>query len=91
MANFVIGEPVSTAEATVLVDTQLAPGFHRFRLEVVNERGTVSPADEAVVEVTGRFFPGDPVEGPVLTNPEPIDIVPTRLASPPRRPRRRPK
>ena len=50
MAVFTPGVPVSTDDPVVAVE-QLPPGTHRFRLEVVDDAGNHSAADEVTVVV----------------------------------------
>lgn len=52
MTKFVVGVPVATEVPTVLVEAELKPGAHRFRLVVVRDDGRESPPDEAIVQVT---------------------------------------
>ena len=59
MAQFVAGQPITTSEPVITVDAGLPPGSHRFRLEVFNVQGRVSPPAEVVVRVLAR------VPGPV--------------------------
>jgi hypothetical protein len=91
MASFVIGQPVTTAQSSVVVDAGLKPGFHRFQLVVVDDGGQASKPDEAVVEVAARLIPGEISVTPVVLNPDPIGRVVNPTIVSPLRPLRRPK
>jgi hypothetical protein len=95
MARFVVNTPITTREATVVVDAGLPIGVHRFRLEVIDAAGNRSRPSDAIVQVqrivVGPVIPTpiDPVR-PVLDPRTPIR--PTgRSVSPSRRPRARRK
>ena len=68
MAKFTINVPVQTADPTVTVDPDpqapLVPGRHRFRLEVVDDSGNRSAADEVVVIVADREKPNAVLRAP---------------------------
>lgn len=64
MARFTIGQPITTAEPTIVVDAGLPAGRHLFRLEVATADGRISKPDQAIVTVT-EFRP----TGPVITRP----------------------
>lgn len=67
MARFAVGQPIATSEPVIVVDPGLAPGLHRFRLEVFNGSGVMSPPDEVVVRVLPRLpVPVRPIGGGVL-------------------------
>jgi len=48
---FLPNRPVTTREATVVVDGTLAVGVHRFRLEVIDDSGNRSKPTEVDVVV----------------------------------------
>lgn len=61
MTRFVIGTPVQTTAATVVVDAGLPAGLHGFRLVVVDNSGNASVPSEAVVSVQPlTFVPASP-------------------------------
>src|SRR5262245_52388278 len=78
MASFIVGQQVPTATASVAVDPGLKPGFHRFRLVVVDDAGLASQPDEQVVQVIDQVVQPVPT-GPILVNPNPIGPVVTPL------------
>lgn len=94
MARFVVDQPIRTREPTIVVDAGLAPGRHRFRLEVVDSAGRRSAPDVAVVTIERRTTPGVPPSDtprppagtqPVIEAPAPAGVVkPPR----PRKPKR---
>lgn len=99
MVAFVIGRPVKTTAATVTVDAGLAPGVHRFSLEVIDGRGRSSVADVVEVVVVRALVPTPPVPPvrplPVPPVVRPVPPLPQRDAvasesvrRPPRNPRR---
>ena len=62
--------PFTTPEAVITIDGGLAPGAHRFRLEVVGERsGLQSKAMEVVVRVQPRLPTPIPVPIPIPVPP----------------------
>ena len=66
MARFVVGEPQTTREPTIVVDAGLPVGRHRFRLEVVDSNGLRSAPDDAIVEVQRIVDPGPVIpSGPI--------------------------
>jgi hypothetical protein len=52
MAKFIVGIPVVTKVSSVVVDTQLPVGRHRFQLEVLNDTDQKSTPDIVVVQVS---------------------------------------
>jgi hypothetical protein len=77
--RFEPGRPVRLNVPSVVVDAGLEPGEHRFRLVVVNQRGTQSQPVEVTVTVV-RLVPRPPLPTPI---PRP---TPLPLPSPPSRP-----
>lgn len=55
MAVLPINRPITTSQATILVDAGLPPGKHRFRLEVIDSAGLRSAPAEVVVTITERI------------------------------------
>lgn len=51
MARFVAGEPIRTAEPTIVVDAGLPVGEHRFELVVTTDDGRSSRPDVVSVQV----------------------------------------
>lgn len=51
MAILVIGRPLSQTQPRLVIENQLKPGLHRFRLIVTDASGNESAADEVVVRV----------------------------------------
>jgi hypothetical protein len=87
--------PFASPNPTIVVDAGLAPGDHRFRLVVFNERGQQSAPVEFTVSVIRRIIidPTRPTPGPVVVDPRPvrpIPVPPTPVERPTRRPRRNP-
>lgn len=57
MAQFVVGQPITTEVPRIAVDAGLRPGAHRFRLVVVDSAGASSRPDEVVVQVVDAVQP----------------------------------
>lgn len=90
------GVPVTQDSPLLVVDNQLAPGRHRFQLEVIDTAGLVSEPALLVVSVAALPEPAPaPAPGPVrratvTLNPRVLSrVVERRIATPitPRRPR----
>lgn len=84
MARFVPGQPVVTAEPSVVVDAGLPVGQHRFQLEVVTDSRRRSAPDIAVVQVQESIAPVAPapfVLSPAVA-PTPILVVSPGILSP---------
>ena len=81
MARFVPGQPVVTAEPTVVVDAGLPVGQHRFQLEVLTGSGQRSPPVEAVVQVQASTVTVGIVQPP-LTPTVPSDLTPALAPRP---------
>jgi hypothetical protein len=70
MAQFAVGQPITTTTPTIVVDAGLAVGSHRFQLVVVDSSGLRSAADVQVIAVQRPVIVVPPV-GPVgpVVNP----------------------
>jgi len=66
MAKFALGQPVVTAEPSVVVDAGLPAGQHRFQLEVVTDSRRKSAPDIAVVQVEKLIAPLEPLVSPTI-------------------------
>ena len=79
MAQFAIGQAITTDTPGVTVDAGLAVGSHRFSLVVLDSAGLRSRvADEVVVQIQRLVVPDRPVPipvDPVRPIPTPIDPV----------------
>lgn len=62
MARFVAGEPIRTAEPTIVVDAGLPAGEHRFQLEVTTADGRTSRPDVVTVQIVA--FRPTPIDQP---------------------------
>jgi hypothetical protein len=82
MAQFAVGQSITTATPTIIVDAGLAIGGHRFQLVVVDSSGLRSAPDVKDVSVQ-RLVVVPPVVGPV-TGPviNPVGPVATPVLSP---------
>lgn len=69
MATLEPGVPLTQAEPLLKVDNRLAPGRHRFQLEVIDDAGLVSDPALLVVVVAPLVepepFPGPRPRGPI--------------------------
>ena len=68
MVTLVRGQAVTSRLPTLDIDAGLAPGAHRFQLEVVDTAGNRSRADVATVTVQRRIVV-DPVRPPIVVEP----------------------
>lgn len=93
MAQFTVGQSITTDEPRIAVDAGLAVGAHRFTLMVLDQAGLRSRvADEVTVRVQRLVVPERPdvvlPERPVLVDPVITPVRPVRRPQPtPRRPR----
>jgi hypothetical protein len=71
--SFQPNQTIATSEPTISVDAGLAPGRHRFQLEVFDSAGRRSTPDVVTIEVARIVGPVGPLE-PVRPL-EPIDPV----------------
>lgn len=79
MARFEVGVAQKTRVPGIEVDAGMAPGLHRFRLEVATADGRTSAPAEAVVQILRGAVDPDPrdrVTGPVVPTPVPRDPIP---------------
>ena len=68
MAVFVVNQPIATREPTIEVDAGLAPGLHRFQLEVFTADGRRSQPDAITVTI-GRLPIPIPIPIPPIPRP----------------------
>jgi hypothetical protein len=81
MAQFAVGQSITTREPTIEVDAGLAAGDHRYSLVVLDAAGRRSAADVVTVRVQRLVIPG-PIDRPDPT-PVPIDrLNPTPTPTP---------
>jgi len=66
MAKFALGQPVVTAEPSVVVDAGLPAGQQRFQVEVVTDSRRKSAPDIAVVQVEKLIAPLEPLVSPTV-------------------------
>ena len=79
MATFIIGRPITTREPTIAVDAGLPVGQHRFQLVIVDEAGTRSAPDVAVVSVQRIVLPVPPV---IPARPDVVILNPGSISRP---------
>ncbi len=65
MAKLQPGVPITQADPLLRVDNRLAPGRHRFQLEVIDDAGLVSDPALLVVVVAPLEEPGPRPRGPI--------------------------
>jgi hypothetical protein len=96
--SFQPNQTIATSEPTISVDAGLAPGRHRFQLEVFDSAGRRSTPDVVTIEVARIVGPVGPLEpptepvrpiGPIGPAPPIRDVRPARDDKPKRPPRRR--
>ena len=80
MTKLIRGRPLTTRAPALSIDAGLAPGNHRFQLEVVDSSGLRSRPDAATVVVLRRVIGLAPAGPP--------GVVPPRPATPPEEPPR---
>ena len=51
MPRFAVNQTIETREPTITVEPDLAPGRHRFQLEVLDQAGNRSRPAVAIIEV----------------------------------------
>lgn len=80
MAQFAVGQSITTDTASVTVDAGLAMGSHRFSLVVLDSAGLRSRvADELVVQIQRLVVPDRPIPTPVdPVRPIPVPVDPVR-------------
>ena len=81
MTTLIRGRPLTTRAPALSIDAGLAPGNHRFQLEVVGSSGLRSRPDAATVVVLRRVIGLAPAAGPP-------GVVAPRPATPPEEPPR---
>ena len=69
MARFELNTPIATPEPSISVDGGLAIGRHRFRLEVLDQRGNRSTPSDAVVQVQRLIVDPTGPTGPIVLDP----------------------
>ena len=77
MTTLTRNKPFASREPKVTIDAGLAPGAHRFQLEVVDSSGLRSRPDTATLVVQRRIV-GPPLLDPVIRLPVRDPVGPQR-------------